>query len=561
MRRWPSSVLRSSAVLSLAVLSAAVSAGPIETGNAALAEKRWAAAADSFQEAVKATPGSKDALRGLARAVAEGRLADRYDSTQTALFSALKAGEDRSLRVALARLFSARAEQDPRYHADVEEQYRRVLKADPADEDAVVGTALMYLARADHARGLETLAPLLAQKPGSAAGLRAKGEILYDQAVLSYQQARKVEGETKSLFEQAKAAFQASTAADPASFDAWLKLGYTAQYLSLAGGSAAEAGAAYEKALALDGESELPLKGLFAVYGREWNDRVAKLAAAHPDAPRVQFWLADALYKAGKPAEAEAAVRRHLSLTKQKKDAGHVLLGQILTAKGDEAGAAKAFEEALKDNPDHPGAIEPLEVRAREALQRVADDPAKLKAGVAEYRSFLAKTPRYVFGRNNLGLILRDAFGQSGQRSGPSKPRWMLDESVKAYEEAAALIGEWRPEYERTYPYALRHAYAQVLNDTGLMYQYYPEVEDLAKAESYYRLAQEWSQHGYWDAYTNLMRILTEKERWADALEYAEACAEGLKNESGEPNDSQRATAAGQAEQLRKKVGAADAAD
>ena len=195
----------------------------------------------------------------------------------------------------------------------------------------------------------------------------------------------------------------ASVEADPAAFDAWLKRGYAAQYLGLVD----EAGAAYEKALALDGDSDLPLRGLFATYGGSWNEKVAKLAAAYKDAPRLQYWYADSLFKAGKTEEAEAAVRRHLAAAK-RRDEGNALLGQILAAKGEEGGSAKAFEDALKENPDHAGALEALDVRGREAVTRVAADPAKLKEAVATYRAFLAKAPRYVFGRNNLGFMLRE---------------------------------------------------------------------------------------------------------------------------------------------------------
>jgi cytochrome c-type biogenesis protein CcmH/NrfG len=543
----------------VAFLAATAAAGPLETGRTALAEKRWADAATAFDEALKATPGSKEALMGLTTAVAEGKLVDRYQPTQTALLAALKASpDDRDVRLSLAKLFSARAEQDNRFHADVEEQYRRLLKADPADEDAVVGTAQMYFARADHKRGLELLEGFLATKPTSARALRWKGEILYDQGVLAFRDAGKLDERSKGFFEGARAAFAASAGADPTSFDAWLKRGYAAQYLGLEPGAAArteEAGTSYEKALELDPESNLPLLGLFAVFGHSWKDKVEKLVAAHKDAPRLQYWYADALHKNGKTKEAEAAVRRYLSLTKGNRAEGNALLAQVLIAKGDDAGAMKAFEDALKENPDLPAALEALDLRGRDAVTQAGSDPAKLKAAVAQYRAFLAKAPRYVFGRNNLGFMLRDAFGPEGTKSGGSRPRWILDESVKAYEEAVALIPEWQDDFRGTYPFALRYAYANVLNDTGLMYHYYPEVEDLAKAEKYYRAAQDWSQHGYWDAYTNLMKILVAKERWADAVEYSEACAEGLKDESGQPNESQRATAAGKAEELRKRLG------
>jgi tetratricopeptide (TPR) repeat protein len=532
-------------------------AGALEDGRAHLAAKRFPEAAAAFEKALAGSPSSKEALGGYAQAVVGGKLADRYVKAQESLQTALKkAPDDRDLRLALARVFSARADQDPRWHADVEQQYRLLHKANPEDEDAVAGLGLMYLARADHARGLEILEPLLAAKPASAKAQRVKGEILYDQAVLSFGKSKSIAGETKDLFEKARAAFRASVEADPSSFDAWLKRAYSAQYLGQVDtGATAEATEAYEKALGLDGESELPLKGLSKVVpGDAWLAKLAALSAAHPKSPAVGRWYAYALLQGDKLDEAEKVLRALIAAAPTAKGA-QSLLAQVLTKKGDEAGAAKAYEAALRENPEDATAIAALEAPLIERFKEATGDPGKLKALHADYRRLLEAAPRNIWIRNNLGLGLRDAFGPNKQKSGPTHPRWVLDESVKAYEEASALIGEWQEGFERTIPYATRHAYAQVLNDTGLMFQYYPEVEDLAKAEAYYRRAQEWTQHGYWDAYGNLMKILVAKERWQDAVEYAEACAEGLKNESGESNETYRATAAGEAEKLRKRLG------
>jgi hypothetical protein len=103
-------------------------------------------------------------------------------------------------------------------------------------------------------------------------------------------------------------------------------------------------------------------------------------------------------------------------------------------------------------------------------------------------------------------------------------------------------------------PYKDRHQMAQLLNDTGLMFQYHKPVEDLKKAEAYYRAAMEWSQNGYWDTYGNLMKVLEAQQRWQDAYDFALDCAEGLKNEDGSPNETHRATARGKATELEAKL-------
>ena len=58
---------------------------------------------------------------------------------------------------------------------------------------------------------------------------------------------------------------------------------------------------------------------------------------------------------------------------------------------------------------------------------------------------------------------------------------------------------------------------------------------DPQRAESYYRRAQDWSQYGYWDAYTNLTKILEAQKRWKAAFDYSTDCAAGLKNPDGTP--------------------------
>ena len=86
------------------------------------------------------------------------------------------------------------------------------------------------------------------------------------------------------------------------------------------------------------------------------------------------------------------------------------------------------------------------------------------------------------------------------------------------------------------------------------VFQYEPPTLDLKKAEAYYRRAMEWTQYGYWDAFNNLEKILQAQNRWKDAYDWAAACAEGIKKETGEPNDTQRATAAGVRDKLASKL-------
>ena len=532
-------------------------AGSVDEGRKHLEAKRFAQAAEAFRAALAASAGNRDALLGLAQAVTQGRLSDGYEEAAGLLRETLRrTADDREARLVLGNLYLSWSGEDPRWLADAEEQFRRLLKADSGDEDAAVGLARRYYEAADVRRGLEVLDALLGVKPASAAALFWKGELLYDEAQTAFKNGDgRLSDDARAGFEKALGAYEASTKADPKRFDAWIKTGYAAQYL--AGTDAAKretAVAAYEKALDLDGESDLPMRGLSALFGSDavkWGEVVAGLVKNHPKAPIVLFWSAYQLMGQKKADEAEKAARAFVAASKHPA-MGHFLVAQILAERKDEAGALRAYEASLKADPFHPKwfdavrALEaPLSARATEAMSGVS----QAKAVIQAYQALFALAPQDIWCRNNLAFVLREAYTQ-----GQAKDRSILDASIRIYEEASALVPAWREEYERSIPYRDRHQYAQVLNDTGLMYQYYPPVKDAAKAESYYRRAMEWTQHGYWDAYGNLMKLLREQERWQDAYDFASTCAEGLKNENGEADATSRATAAGDAAKLEEKL-------
>src|SRR5688500_1377307 len=101
-------------------------------GKKALAERRWVAAADAFRGALATSPTHRDAAVGLAKATAEGQLADHYEEAIARLSAALKAKpDDREARLAYGYLFLARAKTDERFRADAQEQFLRLTTANP----------------------------------------------------------------------------------------------------------------------------------------------------------------------------------------------------------------------------------------------------------------------------------------------------------------------------------------------------------------------------------------------------------------------------------------------
>jgi hypothetical protein len=335
-----------------------------------------------------------------------------------------------------------------------------------------------------------------------------------------------------------------------------MKLGYSAQYLMQADPSQrATATDAYLKALALDGESDLPMRGLSALHANDsqgWAAFLGKLAKEQPKTPVVLDYHGFFLQSQGRGEEAEKAYRAFVAASKHPA-LGWFALGEILRERGDAEGARKAYVASLKADPAHrrfqsavDWLLQPLLEQAGEAV----GDVSKAKALLAKFDEVIALAPKSYSARNNAAFFLREAYDRTGRRD-----RSLLDACVERYVAASDLIGEFRPEHLQTVPYKDRHAYAQVLNDTGLMFQYYPPVEDLAKAERYYKRAMEWTEDGYWDAYTNMMKVFDAQGRHEEALDFAIACADGIKTESGEPQETFRATCRGDAERLAKKLG------
>ena len=114
--------------LALCLAAGAARAGGVEDGRKLLKEKRYAEAAEAFRGSLKMLPTSKDAILGLAEAAYEGLLRDAYEDVEAVLQKSSKAAsDDRDFHVALGRFYLARAKDDERYHADVEDQFRRVL--------------------------------------------------------------------------------------------------------------------------------------------------------------------------------------------------------------------------------------------------------------------------------------------------------------------------------------------------------------------------------------------------------------------------------------------------
>ena len=542
--------------LALASLSAPARAGALEDGRAALKDRRWAQAADAFATALKASPGSREAVVGLATAATEGKVTAQYELATSSLSAWLREkADDREARLAYGYLFLARAAVDERYRADAQEQFQRLLKADADDADATVGLGRYYYFGGDYVRGLETLDGLLAKKPTFAPAHYWRGRLLYDEAEQAVRGGMTPEVQAK--FVKAADAFEAAAKADPAMHDAWMRLAYASQYLSGADASrAATAEHAYLKALDIDPADDAPLRGLSSLFANasgRYVELLGKLAKDKPKSAAVLFHWGWTLKGQGKVDEALAAWKAHVAVARNPSRGWFEIAQALREQKNDLEGARKAYRAALEADPRFRGSelavywlLQPIEERSRDAVTSLA----AAKALLAEFDEVARLAPGSISARNDAAFFLREAYGATKQ-----KHRELLDGCIERYVAASALVGEFVPGYERSVPYPDRHGFAQVLNDTGLMFQYYPETRDLRKAESYYRKAMDWTEYGYWDAYGNLLKILEAENRLEDAAIWAENCAEGVKKADGSPEETFRKICAADAERLKKSLG------
>ncbi|MHC5011312.1 MAG: hypothetical protein ACYTG6_10230, partial [Planctomycetota bacterium] len=60
----------------------------------------------------------------------------------------------------------------------------------------------------------------------------------------------------------------------------------------------------------------------------------------------------------------------------------------------------------------------------------------------------------------------------------------------------------------------------------------------------------ELTEDGYYDAFTNLLKIYLAREQWQDAYDLAADCAESLKDDQGRPHGTGQAHARGVMSQL-----------
>ena len=551
-------------VLGLVLPLAPVWAGAVEDGQKALDAKAFDKAADHFRKALEKSAGDADAAIGLAKAAIGGALTDAYYEAEEALYRALDANpKRRDARLALGDIYIVSARNkvtDPKSMEftlkDAKSTFEKLHKEDPSDEAAAVGLARAMYWLAMYDDGVGVLDGFMAKSKSKGDALYWKGKLFYTQAEDAYRRSGALDEAVKDLFRKAHGSYVAATEADAKNFEAWIQRGYAGQYL----GETDDAQKAYEKAMDLDPQSMAPLRGIEALYyyrAKEYPAALAALAEAHPDNVPVHFYLG---FQALAAKKFDEAIESLSAFEKKSNNPGMVWthLAAAHAGKGDAETAAKLYDKALDFNPNDDFAAAAIDqgLRAKYAKDALAGDLDAALAMIKAYEKLFERAPGNVSVRNNVAFVLREAVTPR-QREAKWKP--VLDACVGIYEDASRLSeAQLSGGREANTAYTTRHSFAQVINDTGLMFQYYPSHLDLEKAEDLYLRALELTDDGYQDAFTNLEKIYKAQKRYDELHELASSCAQNLKQADGTPNTTGRAYARGVAARLEQegKVGA-----
>jgi len=535
-------------LLSLALLLPALLAGPAlasPAGDArdAAKEQRWQDAADGWMQVLEKNEANREAALGLAKAVIEGDLLDLQVPSSDALLAVLeKKEDDRDARLALGNLFISTALSKADQQAmkfifeDAKQQFSMLIEARPTDEDAAVGLARTHYWMAFFSDGLQVIDDFMAQNKSKGPALYWKGQIFYRQALDAYAAAGKMDDTAKELFQKARGSYEAAAAAAPKDLDAWMQLGYACQYV----GATEDAQEAYEKVMVLDRESHMPLKGIASLYHYrpdEYRPALEALAKKYDQNNAVYFFIGFDQYSKKEFDAAIESLGKYVERTKTPGAAWHYL-GRALDGAGREDEAKEAYVKALKENPADEASAGQIDAKLQQAHAGSAGASlSNAKAAIAAYKELFELAPTASSPRNNAAFILREAFARH-----QNDQSWMpvLDECIRLYTESSDLIEKKIDGRAEAFDDATLWNYAGVINDTGLMYQYYPAREDLEKAEEYYIRALELTGDGYADAFGNLVKVYQKQGRLQEAYELARDCAESLRHADGTPHPARR---------------------
>ena len=543
-------------ILGLALLAGSAWAGTIDKAKAAAKEKDWATAADAYAKALDEGGSTRAAAIGLAEAAVKAGRTDLFATAEDALLGLRdKNDADADVLVALGEISLAQSsiKQDTLAKKSLDFQakqsFEAALKLRPQLDAAAAGLAQTFYQSGDFEGAIQTVDAFLARKPAAPGrALYWKGQALYLQARDAFTAAgSQLTDDVRGRFVAARDAYQASVKADPSDYDACIQLAYAAAYLQ----EEDAARQAYRQAAVLAPRQAAPFEGLKTLLAYRADAFRAEIEGILKDQPKheMALWYGAFDHYGAKDWRGAMKLLQQYVKVGQFPAQGWHWIGICAAAAGEANTALNAWYEALDSQPNHEQATAEIEkrIRAGGAEQRALGSVKGALAVIAEYKPLLKGTPGLAWVRNNLAFMLREAYVKNN-----ADKAWepILKAATETYVDASDILGEWTAEKEGTYDWARRYAEAQIISDTGLMFQYYEPTRDYEKAEMYYRRALEYTEDGYRDAFDNLRKILTEKQRWQELHDLCAACAQNLTQENGEADTPTREFA----DQIRKKL-------
>ena len=479
-------------------------------------------------------------LAAFARTVLAAGRAERYGEVERALGEALASHPDEiALHLVLGQILLAQArtttstgvEQAAAVRARA--AFARVLDAEPHHVEAALGLARALELGGRPADAVAVLDRALAGAT-SPALVTEKGRILYEDASGQHEAAGgtyPLPADVTRAFRRAQGALLGATSASPQDVGSWLRLAWASQIL----GDVETARQGYRGAIAVAPDDPLPLRGLSVLYTNDptgYEAELRRLAAEGPAFERVLLLQAQDRIARQEYDEAERVLEAFLATHPEDAD-GFYALGRVRAAQGRIDEADGLYRRAVEADGDHLAAAEAVD----QAIRKTGLGRAKANLDAAldvesEYAWLLDRAPNNPFVRNNVAFLLREAW--LAHREDPAW-RPLLDAAVAYYDDAVRVIGPWSPEKHRELPWSTRHAFAQIVNDAGVIRHLYEPARDLARAEHDYLEAMRYTTWGYVDAWTYLRRIYEEQERWPELHRLARRAAEGLADAKGEP--------------------------
>lgn len=314
-----------------------------------------------------------------------------------------------------------------------------------------------------------------------------------------------------------------------------------------AAGQAAEAEAAYRRAIALQPDYVDAHNNLGALLQEQ--QRLPEAEAAYnnalslqPGNAGIQFNLALLYHSVQRPTEAEAAYRRTLAIAPEFVQA-YYSLGVLLQEQDRPSEAEAVYRQTI--------ALQPAHAEAHNNLGNILKQHQRLAEAEAAYRQAIAHQPGYTSAHYNLGILLQDLHryeeAETAYRQAISiqpdyfealnnlgnllKEQGQVQAAEAALRQAVSLLPDNadahynlgrllllqkrfdEAEHTLRQALALQPDFPETLNNLGLLLE---ELKRFSEAEASYRQAIV-VQPGYAESYNHLGNLLLEQKRFSEA--------------------------------------------